>query len=255
MFEEIKEMIDSTVYPNGNGEVTAQNINLAMQGIVEAAEEKITEVENKVADIEGNGTGGNVAYVYVSIESLLSDVQIEENKKSYVKILNGADLKVNIAGAICNAEFFRIESGSITFGVVAHGTAENSSGARICHEFLLCILSNDGTVIVDAVDDYNTPAPSGPLRVWINEANTTEQVAENAATYNAIMNNNAQNVIAVTALNEEGTTMTSTFNVLNMVVLSGNLNDVVLTFATEWENGIANLMSIILYEDGTFELA
>lgn len=94
MFEEIKEMIDSTVYPNGNGEVTAQNINLAMHGIVEATEEKITEVENKIADIEENGTGG-----------------------------------------------------------------------------------------------------SGPLRVWLNEANTPEQVAENAATFSALKNGSPTNVV------------------------------------------------------------
>ena len=65
MFEEVKEMIDSTIYTNGKGEVTAQNINLAMHGIVDATEEKIAEVETeinqlgeKVAEIEENGTGG-----------------------------------------------------------------------------------------------------------------------------------------------------------------------------------------------------
>lgn len=41
-------MIDSTIYTNGRGEVTAQNVNLAMHGMVDATEEKITEVEENV---------------------------------------------------------------------------------------------------------------------------------------------------------------------------------------------------------------
>ena len=48
MFEEVKEMIDSTIYSNGKGEVTAQNINLALHGIVDATEEKIDKVDDKV---------------------------------------------------------------------------------------------------------------------------------------------------------------------------------------------------------------
>lgn len=107
MFEEVKEMIDSTIYTNGRGEVTAQNINLAMHGMVDATEEELGKVndavkavEDKVTALEENGTGGNVA-------------------------------------------------------------------------------------------------PSGPLRVWINEENTPEQVAENAATYTALKNNIAQQVYFV----------------------------------------------------------
>lgn len=65
MFEEVKEMIDSTIYTNGRGEVTAQNINLAMHGMVDATEDKFGEVddavkavEDKVTALEENGTGG-----------------------------------------------------------------------------------------------------------------------------------------------------------------------------------------------------
>lgn len=105
MFEEVKEMIDSTVYTNGNGEVTAQNINLAMQGIVEAAEEKIEAVETNVADVTNR-----VA-------------ELEQN-----------------------------------------GGSGNAGG-------------------------------SGPLRVWINEANTTEQIAENISTYNAIKDKHHENIV------------------------------------------------------------
>lgn len=72
MFTEVKEMIDSTIYENGKGEVTAQNVNLAMHGIVDAAEETVSTLDGKlttetnnrealeerVTAIEENGTGG-----------------------------------------------------------------------------------------------------------------------------------------------------------------------------------------------------
>jgi hypothetical protein len=117
MFEEIKEMIDSTIYTNGRGEVTAQNINLAMHGVVEATEEEIGKVndavktvEDKVSALEENGTGGNVA-------------------------------------------------------------------------------------------------PSGPLRVWINEIigteNTPEQIAENVATYNVLARRETP-IIQLIAVLDEG---------------------------------------------------
>ena len=123
---------------------------------------------------------------------------------------------------------------------------------------MLIFLNLDGSLTFTQIEEEEQPSSGsgvGALRVWINEENTPEQIAENAATYNAIKNNNAQNVIAVTASNAYESTITRIFNVLNIVVLSGDLNDVVLTFAKEWENGIASLASITLYEDGTFELA
>ena len=104
MFEEVKEMIDSTIYTNGRGEVTAQNVNLAMHGMVDATEEKFGEVNDAVKSVEDK---------------------------------------------------------------------------------------------VTALEENGTPAPSGPLRVWINEENTPEQVAENAATYTELKNNIAKQVCFV----------------------------------------------------------
>ena len=93
MFKETREMIDSTVYTNGNGEVTAQNINLAFHGVIDATEEKITEVENKVAEIEENGTGGSGALRVWMDEiingSILSEKKAE-NARTYAAIKNGA---------------------------------------------------------------------------------------------------------------------------------------------------------------------
>ena len=74
MFTEVKEMINSTIYENGKGEVTAQNVNLAMQGIVEATEEVLTEVkdgvatlEDRVKNVEENGTGGGSQTIVVYV--------------------------------------------------------------------------------------------------------------------------------------------------------------------------------------------
>lgn len=74
MFEEVKEMIDSTIYTNGRGEVTAHNVNLAMHGMVDATEEKFDEVgeglkqtEVKITEIKQDitklGEGGLGGYV------------------------------------------------------------------------------------------------------------------------------------------------------------------------------------------------
>ena len=249
MFEEVKEMIDSTIYENGRGEVTAKNMNLAFHGVVDATEDAVKAVEDKVTAIEENGTGCDVAYVYVPFENQLSDVQIEENKKSYVKILNGADLKVNIIGSICNAEFYRIESGAITFGVIAHVTAENSSGARIYHELLLCILSNDGTVIVDAVNDYNTPASSGPLRVWVNEENTAEQTAENKATYDALILNEAQNVILTNLSTLDGKVSVLTYHPILTRITEAD-SQIHFTVALNFGDGLVDF-TMILNSDGS----
>ena len=266
MFEEVKEMIDATVYENGRGEVTAKNLNLAMHGVVDATEEELGKVndavktvEDKVTAIEENGTGGDVAYVYGPYGNQLSDVQIEENKKSYVKILNGADLKVNIIGTICNAEFYCIESGAITFGVIAHVTAENSSGARIYHHYFLCTLSNDGTVIVDAVDDYNTPASSGPLRVWINEMvggeNDSEQTAENIATFKAMWNDKPQHAILSAVMGMGGFPMMIALPVVVYRLISENGEDMIsMTYRDiiDQGNGLEIMETYVyLKQDGT----
>ena len=268
MFEEVKEMIDSTIYTNGRGEVTAKNLNLGMHAIVDATEEGLAEVKGdvtalgkRVDEIAENGTGGDVAYVYVPFENQLSDVQIEENKKSYVKILNGADLKVNIIGSICNAECYRIESGAITFGVIAHVVAENSSGASFYHESLLCILSNDGTVIVDAVDDYNTPASSGSLRVWANNLvgleNTEEQTAENINTFNTLFSGEHASVLVCAEIEEfvpeagyvGKQTMTTPVRavVIDIKSQDSNLQGVAMYFGNTDTDGIG------LLPDGTVE--
>lgn len=85
MFKEVKEMIDSTIYTNGRGEVTAQNINLAMHGMMDATEEKfdevdgefkqtevkITEIKQDITKISEGGLGGYVLKFPMQLFELL----------------------------------------------------------------------------------------------------------------------------------------------------------------------------------------
>lgn len=93
MFEEVKEMIDSTIYTNGRGEVTAQNINLAMNGMVDVVGDKFAEVddavkavEDKVTALEENGTGGGGplrVWINETIGTENTPEQIAENVATY----------------------------------------------------------------------------------------------------------------------------------------------------------------------------
>ena len=72
MFEQVREMIDSTIYTNGKGEVTAQNVNLAFHGVIDAAEsqgeqlsgeisqtnDKVAELSGKIDNVAEGGLGG-----------------------------------------------------------------------------------------------------------------------------------------------------------------------------------------------------
>jgi hypothetical protein len=90
-------MIDSTIYTNGRGEVTAQNINLAMHGMVDATEEKFSEVEQtvtalgeRVEGIAENGTGGSgVVTFYTTNTGELSEEQKAKNVAAFNKYAAG----------------------------------------------------------------------------------------------------------------------------------------------------------------------
>ena len=118
MFTEVKEMIDSTIYENGKGEVTAQNVNLAMHGIVDAAEEAVSTLDDKlntetsnrealagrVTAIEENGTGGGsqpvVLQCKMSEDSEGVTVIVTNEQKTHnaevFKIIKDAHCLVNV---------------------------------------------------------------------------------------------------------------------------------------------------------------
>lgn len=78
MFNEVKEMIDATIYGNGNGEITAQNVNLAMHGIVDAAKVVNTKIENLERKIEEGGIGGLELKFPMLMMDLLEVTDVEE---------------------------------------------------------------------------------------------------------------------------------------------------------------------------------
>ena len=95
MFKEVKEMIDSTIYTNGRGEVTAQNVNLAMHGIVDATEEKLGEVDGELKqtevkiteikqDITKLGEGGLGGYVLKFPMAIFESLEIDTPEDMYL---------------------------------------------------------------------------------------------------------------------------------------------------------------------------
>lgn len=216
MFEETKEMIDSTVYPNGNGEITAQNINLALHGVVDATADKIEEVETeinqlgeKVAEIGENGTGGSGAlrvWKYYDDISELTQEQIAENIATYNVLVSGENADV----IWCD----KGEDGVVTYTITCPtqsftlGDAEGTSVGFYVDEVDV-IMGTTTRILVELRPDGShnwihygeepatpsTPASNGPLRVWINEENTPEQIAENIATRNSLLANPYQSVL------------------------------------------------------------
>ena len=199
MFEEIKEMIDATVYPNGNGEVTAQNINLAMQGIVDATEEKIAEVEEMVAEIGENGVGGSGAlkvWYWNEEEGIIpTEEQIAENMATYNEIVKGEPVSVvlcsegSVDGMTIVATMPTTVScmdlgGNKTVSLLAHQIASREI------VIIMGQLDSDGSVVM-LTETVDVPASSGPLTFYIGylstlsaeERITAEQKEHNAAMF------------------------------------------------------------------------
>lgn len=131
MFEEVKEMIDSTIYTNGRGEVTAQNVNLAMHGMVDATEEKFGEVndavkavEDKVSALEESGTGGGGPLrVWVNEgDAILDDDKISENVATYNSIAEGT------SGSVVFMAEYMEDDGSVSRGSYAVTVYETFPG-------------------------------------------------------------------------------------------------------------------------------
>lgn len=148
MFKETKEMIDATIYENGNGEITAQNVNLAMHGMLDAVETEVEAVKDKVAEIE-KSAGSGVLRVWYSPVVELTEKQINDNKASYNEVRNG--------GAI-DSVYYIVEEGVIAHpylllagfvdGIVAVVAADIAIGpnGEVTAETIDLELSEDGTV-------------------------------------------------------------------------------------------------------------
>lgn len=266
MFKEIKEMIDSTVYPNGNGEVTAQNINLAMQGIVEATEEKITEVENKIADIEENGeengTGGSGA-LKVWVNELIgvedTEEQIAENIATFEALAREEDHVVHLMVVIDEGDMHTLAAVtplSQQFMVADDGTAIIEFDIETYGDKAFITLRSDGSY---SIEPYSpSEGGNGPLRVWINEENTPEQIAENISTYNAIKDKHHENVVLCfeESNGEWEASATMPVTVEYEVVNDEGIAFLETVIASDALNSSkTHVMLVRLYNDGTTEIS
>lgn len=199
MFEEIKEMIDSTIYTNGRGEVTAQNVNLAMHGMIGAVEDKVTELEQS----GGNGESGALRW-WLADESFgitATPEQTQENIATYNKLVEDKYASVILCYGLETSSFNVYTSMPVCVQYIVMGgeTQIRMTASMVFAEGeatdCVAILANpDGTMDFLNWQQPSTPASSGPLRVWINEEKTPEQIAENISTYNAIQNGSPSSV-------------------------------------------------------------
>ena len=265
MFTETREMIDSTVYTNGKGEVTAQNINLAMHGMLDAVEGKFEEVEDKVAALEENGTGGGsgALKVWMPIEGMSTELtpeQIAENVATYNEIVKGEPVSVVLCQGGSMGEMTVVGTIPTTASYTDFGG--NKTVALLANQFIygeivsiIGQLSSNGSVAM-TTETFEVPASSGPLRVWISESFggvlTDSQKSENASTYASIMQNGLQSVILM-SIDDTGVEM------LLYPTAIGFMPDVGLLINLQSlyeENGVINMVTYpyLLNADGTLSI-
>lgn len=139
MFKETKEMIDATIYENGNGEITAQNVNLAMHGMLDAVETEVEAVKDKVAEIEENGVGGGGMYelkVGASNDGIgLTEEELQSNANLY-KVFNAGTLNKPIC--------IRSSEGVMFANMIARGTIADGSTIVLIDFLLITEIDTDG---------------------------------------------------------------------------------------------------------------
>ena len=143
-------MIDSTIYTNGRGEVTAQNINLAMHGIVDATEEGLAEVEKKIGESGSASNGPLTVWINEIFGFAASDEMKAKNAEAYNAIvskeavslmgrLEKAEDDITICGS-CNLDYWAF--------INEEGGAEVALSLIVEGDYMNCLLFYDGTLEV-----------------------------------------------------------------------------------------------------------
>ena len=275
MFEEVKEMIDSTVYENGRGEVTAKNLNLGMHAIVDATEEELGKVndavkavEDKVTAIEENGTGGGAGAlkVWMPVEDMSTELtpeQIAENVATYNEIVKGEPVSVvlcqggsvdgmTVAGTIPTTASYTDFGGNKTVVLLAN---------QIVARELVTIMGqlySDGSVAM-FTETFEVPAASGPLRVWMYQNDmselTQQQVDDNIATYNAIASGDTTSVLVCVKFEDDSLLSVSTYHATSdYVAYSNGQKFVTLTIYGVDADLLVTAVIIELNADGTITM-
>ena len=254
MFEEVKEMIDSTIYTNGNGEVTAKNLNLAMQAIVDAT-------EGKLVTLEENGLGNSVAYINVPYDGEeLTKEQIAENVVALGKVIKG-DAALALKGKYSDNMSFAVSypNAYVVFGdgvVAVYDTYHyTTTGGGVMEnaalQMFFYFLNLDGTVEVLSFEEK--PASNGPLTIWLNEVmygGSDEMKAENAETYKVLVSGEKVSLSGRVEYEGDGYTDSRSYNLNYAVAVEGGETGVIIWYN---EIGGGTPMCILSY-DGTLEV-
>lgn len=252
MFEKVKEMIDSTIYTNGRGEVTAQNVNLAMQAIVEATEGKIVSLEEN-----GLSSSGPLrVWIYQNDMSELTQQQVDDNIATYNAIASGDTTPVLVCAKFEDDSVVSVSTYHATSDYVAYSNGQKFVTVTICVvdadllvTAVIIELNADGTMGILYGEDS---ASSGPLRVWVPRFTelTEEQKVENADTLAELANGYAGLVyiISQVKMQEENVYGFNTFTNVAEFWEAGVIEEGPMAFLS------SNIFELYLYEDGTVEI-
>lgn len=259
-------MIDATIYENGNGEITAQNVNLAMHGMLDAVETEVEAVKDKVAEIEENGVGGDgseVANVYLPTYADLTDDELAKNRDAFEKMKNGAPVQFVISQDglyvyynLVYLYMYFVEDDTIVF-IVEHDEMYSSGTTitSVVHKEDWYSMYPDGSVVLELSlsEEPSTPASSGPLKLWYSPVVelTEKQINDNKASYNEVRNGGA--IDSVYYIVEEGVIG---YPHLLATGLEGGIVAVVAANIAIGPNGevTAETIDLELSEDGTVTL-
>ena len=260
MFEEVKEMIDSTIYENGRGEITAQNINLAMHGVIGAVEDKVTELEQSA----GNGGSGALRWwlAHESFGVVNTPEQTAENIATYNKLVEDKYASVILCGGMDMSSFSTYTSAPV---VVQHAIIGGETHMILFAsvaveegypmECTAVLPYPDGTMEVFLWEHPSTAAPSGPLYIVTDTSTdgsslTDEQKSDNVRTYNILMSGENVPVYMVTQIGG-----ISSIQTILQTLINREENIVQLSSFRYNGQGGVNPTTVTLYSDGTYSVA
>ena len=93
----------------------------------------------------------------------------------------------------------------------------------------------------------------GVLRVWVNDENTPEQIADNVATYAALMQDAHKTVVVTSSVSEDDEETFETFDPIKVVVVKGQTAFVQMGIIAGIDEGLVEGIALVLYPDGTVE--
>ena len=152
-FETSRLVIDSNITANGNQEISGKVMNNVLNHMVDDAEAKITELEERIENFPSGGEGGGgadltevnkkIADLTEETERLESDKQDTLVSGSNIKTINGQSIlgmgNINIEGG----------GGGITLDSEMSDTSTNAVSNKVIKEYV------DSFIPADFNEDFN----------------------------------------------------------------------------------------------------